>query len=85
MEKTAANSKLLEIEEQGKRLRRRQDHLKEERDFLIDVMLTKPYREMHEHYKLLAEWEAEIDDLERGLERLRKEYKELYQKQPIKK
>ena len=34
--------KLDEIEEQGKRLRRRLDYLKGERDFLVDMLLTRP-------------------------------------------
>ena len=32
--------KLDEIEEQGQKLRRRQEYLKGERDFLIDAMIT---------------------------------------------
>lgn len=67
-------AKLDEIEEQGVRLRRRQEYLKGERDFLIDVMITKPYKDMAEHRKLLAEWDKEIDELERSLAYLRNEY-----------
>ncbi len=66
--------KLDEIEEQGVKLRRRQEYLKGERDFLIDTMFTKPYKDMAEHRKLLAEWDKEIDELERSLGYLRKEY-----------
>lgn len=36
--------KLDEIEEQGQKLRRRQEYLKGERDFLIDAMITNPIR-----------------------------------------
>ena len=67
-------SKLADIEERGKRLRRRQDKLKADRDFLIDMMLTKPYEDMASHRRLLKEWEAEIDALERDLQYLRQEY-----------
>ena len=41
--------KLDEIEEQGKRLRRRLDYLKGERDFLVDMLLTRPTRDMEEY------------------------------------
>lgn len=74
--------KLDEIKEQGIKLRRRQEYLKGERDFLIDTMFTKPYKDMAEHRKLLAEWDKEIDELERSLDYLRKEY--LEHKQHIK-
>lgn len=66
--------KLDEIEEQGVRLRRRLDYLKGERDFLVDVMITKPYKDMADHRKLLAEWDKEIVELERSLVYLRNEY-----------
>lgn len=68
-------AKLEEIEEQGVRLRRRQEYLQRERDFLVDVMLTKPYKDMAEHRKLLAEWDREIAELGRSLEYLRGEYR----------
>ena len=71
--------KLADIEERGTRLRRRQDKLKEDRDFLIDMMLTKPYEEMASHRRLLSEWEAEIDALERDLQYLRNEYQKYNQ------
>lgn len=74
--------KLDEIEEQGQKLRRRQEYLKGERNFLIDAMITKPYKDMAEHRKLLAEWDKEIDELECSLNYLRKEY--LKYKQHIK-
>lgn len=67
-------NKLEEITEQGKRIRRRQEKLKDDRDFLVDMMLTKPYKEMAAHRRLLAEWEHEIDELERSLQYLRQEY-----------
>ena len=71
---TPLRTKLADIEERGKRLRRRQDKLKEDRDFLVDMMLTKPYEDMASHRRLLGEWEAEIDALERDLQYLRQEY-----------
>lgn len=67
-------NKLEEITEQGKRIRRRQEKLKDDRDFLVDMMLTKPYKDMAAHRRLLSEWEAEIDALERDLQYLRNEY-----------
>ena len=79
---TPIQTRLDEIEEQGVKLRRRQEYLKGERDFLIDAMITKPYKDMAEHRKLLAEWDKEIDELERSLNYLRKEY--LKYKQHIK-
>lgn len=72
-------NKLEEITEQGKRLRRRQEKLKDDRDFLVDMMLTKPYKDMEAHRRLLAEWEAEIDKLENDLQYLRKEYRKYHQ------
>ena len=56
-------NKLDEIKEQGKKLRRRQDFLKGERDFLIDMLLTRPTRDMEAQRRLLQEWEEEIDRL----------------------
>ena len=50
--------KLDEIEEQGKRLRRRLDYLKGERDFLVDMLLTRPTRDMEAQRRLLQEWDA---------------------------
>ena len=71
---TPLRTKLAEIEERGKRLRRRQNKLKADSDFLVDMMLTKPYEDMAAHRRLLSEWEAEIDALERDLQYLRNEY-----------
>lgn len=72
-------AKLEEIEEQGVRLKRRQEYLKNERDFLIEVMITKPYKDMAAHRKLLEEWDGEIAELERSLGYLRGEYKKYQQ------
>jgi hypothetical protein len=66
--------KLDEIEEQGKRLLRRQEYLKGERDFLADMLLTRPVKDMEAQRRLLREWEEEIDRLERSLGYLRNEY-----------
>ena len=71
---TLLQTKLSELEEQRTRLRRRQEYLKDERDFLIEVMLTKPYPEMAAHRSLLAEWDKEIEELEQSLGYLRREY-----------
>lgn len=67
--------KLDEIEEQGKRLRRRMDYLSGERDFLVDTLLTRPTRDMEAQRRLLREWDEEIDRLERSIAYLRNEYK----------
>ncbi len=66
--------KLDEIEEQGKRLRRRLDYLKGERDFLIDMLLTRPVKDMEAQRRLLQEWDEEIDKLELSITYLRQEY-----------
>ena len=66
--------KLDEIEEQGKRLLRRQDYLKEERDFLTDMLLSRPVKDMEAQRRLLSEWDEEIDRLEQSLTFLRQEY-----------
>ena len=66
--------KLDEIEEQGKRLRRRLDYLKGERDFLVDMLLTRPVKDMEAQRRLLREWDEEIEKLERSIDYLRREY-----------
>ena len=66
--------KLDEIEEQGRRLRRRLDYLKGERDFLVDTLLTRPVKDMEAQRRLLQEWDEEIDKLERSIAYLRREY-----------
>ena len=73
-----------EIEEQGKRLRRRLDYLKGERDFLVDMLLTRPVKDMEAQRRLLREWDEEIDKLEQSIAYLRREYvkyKEIQNKQ----
>lgn len=66
--------KLDEIEEQGKRLHRRLDYLRGERDFLVDMLLTRPVKDMEAQRRLLREWEEEIEQLEQSLIFLRSEY-----------
>lgn len=66
--------KLDEIEEQGKRLHRRLDYLRGERDFLVDMLLTRPVKDMEAQRRLLREWEEEIEQLEQSLTFLRSEY-----------
>ena len=76
--------KLDEIEEQGKRLRRRLDYLKGERDVLVDMLLTRPVKDMEAQRRLLREWDEEIDKLEQSIAYLRREYvkyKEIQNKQ----
>lgn len=72
-------AKLDELTEQGTRLRRRQDYLRGEADFLVDMMLRKPYEGMKAHRRLLREWEEEIERLEQSLAFLRGEYKKYQQ------
>lgn len=67
--------KLDEIEEQGKRLSRRKEYLERERDFLVDMLLTRPTKDMEAQRQLLGEYEEEIDRLERSIEYLQNEYK----------
>ena len=65
--------KLASLEEQGKRLLRRQEYLKGECDFLADMLLTRPVKDMDAQHRLLREWEEEIAGLEQSLEYLRRE------------
>ena len=66
--------KLDEIEEQGKRLRRRKEYLERERDFLIDMLITRPVKDMEAQRRLLQEWDEEIEKLEQSIAYLRREY-----------
>lgn len=66
--------KLDEIEEQGKRLRRRKEYLERERDFLIDMLITRPVKDMEAQRRLLQEWDEEIDKLDQSIAYLRREY-----------
>ena len=63
-----------EIEEQGKRLSRLKEYLERERDFLVDMLLTRPVKDMEAQRRLLREYEEEIDRLGQSLEYLRSEY-----------
>lgn len=73
--------KLDEIEEQGRKLRRRFDYLCGERDFLCDMLLTRPTKDMEAQRRLLQEWDDEIAHLERSLDYLRGEYARLKEQQ----
>ena len=66
--------KLDEIEEQGKRLRRRKEYLERERDFLIDMLITRPVKDMEAQRRLLQEWDEEIEKLEQSIAYLRRKY-----------
>lgn len=66
--------KLDEIEEQGKRLRRRKEYLERERDFLIDMLITRPVKDMEAQRRLLQEWDEEIEKLDQSIAYLRREY-----------
>lgn len=69
--------KLDEIKEQGVKLRRRLDYLGGERDFLCDMLLTRPTRDMEAQRRLLEEWNEEIAHLQRSIDYLRHEYSRL--------
>lgn len=69
--------RLKAIEERGVRLRRRRDKVESDIAFLSDTMLTNPVYDMQPQRDLLKEWEKELEELDRGLESLRKEWKEL--------
>lgn len=73
--------KLDEIKEQGVKLRRRLDYLSGERDFLCDMLLTRPTRDMEAQRRLLQEWNEEIAHLERSIDYLRNEYSGLRDRQ----
>lgn len=65
------------IEERGIMLRRRRDKVESDIDFLSDTMLTNPVYDMQPQRDLLKEWEEELEELDRGLDSLRKEWKKL--------
>lgn len=69
--------RLKAIEERGIMLRRRRDKVESDIDFLSDTMLTNPVYDMQPQRDLLKEWEEELEELDRGLESLRKEWKKL--------
>ena len=66
-----------EIVEKGKRINRRIEKIQSDIDFMVDIMMTKPYEEMASHRKLLQEWEKEIEELKKAVEFLRKEWMRL--------
>ena len=69
--------RLKEIEERGIRLRRRRDKIEDDIAFLSDTMLTNPVYDMQPQRDLLREWEEELEELDRGLDSLREEWKRL--------
>ena len=69
--------RLKAIEERGIRLPRRRDKVESDIAFLSDTMLTNPVYDMQPQRDLLKEWEEELEELDRGLESLRKEWKKL--------
>ena len=69
--------RLKAIEERGIMLRRRRDTVASDIAFLSDTMLTNPVYDMQPQRDLLKEWEEELEELDRGLESLRKEWKKL--------
>ena len=72
--------KLASLEEQGKRLLRRQNYLKGECDFLADMLITRPVKDMDAQHRLLREWEDEIARLEADLAYLRMEWARINRK-----
>ena len=69
--------RLKAIEERGIMLRRRRDKVESDIAFLSGTMLTNPVYDMQTQRDLLKEWEEELEELDRGLESLRKEWKKL--------
>lgn len=69
--------RLKAIEDRGIRLRRRRDKVESDIAFLADTMLTNPIHDMQPQRDLLKEWEEELEELDRGLESLREEWKKL--------
>lgn len=69
--------RLKAIEERGIMLRRRRDKVESDIAFLSDTMLTNPVYDMQPQRNLLKEWEEELEELDRGLESLREEWKRL--------
>lgn len=77
MARMTKKERLKAIEERGVRLRRQRDKVESDIAFLSDTMLTNPVYDMQPQRDLLKEWEEELEELDRGLESLRKEWKEL--------
>lgn len=77
MGRITKKERLKEIEERGIMLRRRRDKVESDIAFLSDTMLTNPVYDMQPQRDLLKEWEEELEELDRGLESLRKEWKKL--------
>lgn len=77
MARMTKKERLKAIEERGVRLRRQRDKVESDIAFLSDTMLTNPVYDMQPQRDLLKEWEEELEELDWGLESLRKEWKEL--------
>ena len=77
MARMTKKERLKAIEERGIMLRRRRDKVESDIAFLSDTMLTNPVYDMQPQRDLLKEWEDELEELDRGLESLRKEWKKL--------
>ena len=77
MARMTKKERLKAIEERGIMLRRRRDKVESDIAFLSNTMLTNPVYDMQPQRDLLKEWEEELEELDRGLESLRKEWKRL--------
>lgn len=77
MGRITKKERLKEIEERGIRLRRRRDKVESDISFLADTMLTNPIHDMQPQRDLLKEWEEELEELDKSLERLREEWRKL--------
>ena len=77
MARMTKKERLKAIEERGIMLRRRRDKVESDIAFLSDTMLTNPVYDMQPQRDLLKEWEEELEELDRGLESLREEWKKL--------
>ena len=77
MARMTKKERLKAIEERGIMLRRRRDKVESDIAFLSNTMLTNPVYDMQPQRDLLKEWEDELEELDRGLESLREEWKRL--------
>ena len=77
MARMTQKERLKAIEERGVRLRRRRDKGESDIAYLADTMLANPAYDMQPQRNLLKEWEEELEELDRGLESLRNEWKKL--------
>lgn len=77
MTKSEINRQIKETERLGASISRRINKISEDRDFLVETMITNPYPAMSEHKALLQEWDEEIERLEQDRQYLRTRWSQL--------